>query len=67
MHCPGAVSLQVQQLGAPRMRMWEQVDLPGPIGLMLALQFQPVIVHLEADQDSFVNYDGVRARHALPG
>eukprot|EP00897_Mesotaenium_endlicherianum_P007634 jgi/Mesen1/689/ME000109S_10915 len=37
---------------------WEQVDFQDVLGLLLALQRQPVVVHLETDQDSFINYSG---------
>eukprot|EP00897_Mesotaenium_endlicherianum_P007490 jgi/Mesen1/676/ME000109S10895 len=37
---------------------WEQADFHGVLGLLLAVQRQPVVVHLEADQDSFTNYTG---------
>ncbi|CAI7840667.1 unnamed protein product, partial [Closterium sp. NIES-54] len=44
--------------GVAMVRFYEQASLLGPIGLMLALQFQPVVVHVEADQDCFLNYNG---------
>eukprot|EP00897_Mesotaenium_endlicherianum_P007601 jgi/Mesen1/686/ME000109S_10910 len=43
------------------------VDFHGVLGLLLAVQSQPVVVHLETDQDSFVNYSGtVRGSPFLP-
>ncbi|CAI5494308.1 unnamed protein product [Closterium sp. Naga37s-1] len=44
--------------GVAMVRFYERASLLGPIGLMLALQFQPVVVHVEADQDCFLNYNG---------
>ncbi|CAI5974803.1 unnamed protein product, partial [Closterium sp. NIES-65] len=44
--------------GVANVRFYERASLLGPIGLMLALQFQPVVVHVEADQDCFLNYNG---------
>eukprot|EP00897_Mesotaenium_endlicherianum_P003337 jgi/Mesen1/3030/ME000179S02143 len=37
---------------------WEQVDFYGWFGLLLAVQLQPVVVNIEADQDSFMQYTG---------
>eukprot|EP00897_Mesotaenium_endlicherianum_P001436 jgi/Mesen1/131/ME1127309C07642 len=37
---------------------WEQADFQGVLGLLLAVQRQPVVVTLEGDQDSFINYSG---------
>eukprot|EP00897_Mesotaenium_endlicherianum_P005707 jgi/Mesen1/5164/ME000256S04350 len=36
----------------------KKVDFLGVLGLLLAVQRQPVVVSLEADQDSFINYSG---------
>ncbi|CAI5475871.1 unnamed protein product, partial [Closterium sp. Yama58-4] len=44
--------------GVAMVRFYEKANLLGPVGLMLALQFQPVVVHVEADQDCFLNYNG---------
>ncbi|CAI7898149.1 unnamed protein product, partial [Closterium sp. NIES-53] len=38
--------------------MYEQVPLPGPLGLILALQQQPVIVTIRASSEDFINYAG---------
>ncbi|CAI5936828.1 unnamed protein product [Closterium sp. NIES-64] len=42
--------------------MYEQVPLPGPLGLILALQKQPVIVTIRASAQDFIDYSefGVR-------
>eukprot|EP00897_Mesotaenium_endlicherianum_P005427 jgi/Mesen1/4912/ME000245S03966 len=37
---------------------WEQVDFYGWFGLLLAVQRQPVVVNIEADQESFLRYTG---------
>eukprot|EP00897_Mesotaenium_endlicherianum_P000057 jgi/Mesen1/10051/ME000073S09330 len=37
---------------------WEQVDFYGWFGLLLAVQRQPVVVNIQADQDSFLQYTG---------
>ncbi|CAI6011874.1 unnamed protein product, partial [Closterium sp. NIES-65] len=36
--------------------MYEQVPLPGPLGLILALQKQPVIVTIRASAQDFIDY-----------
>ncbi|CAI5495465.1 unnamed protein product [Closterium sp. Naga37s-1] len=36
--------------------MYEQVPLPGPLGLILALQKQPVIVTIRASSQDFIDY-----------
>ncbi|CAI5459431.1 unnamed protein product [Closterium sp. Yama58-4] len=36
--------------------MYEQVPLPGPLGLILALQKQPVIVTIRATAQDFIDY-----------
>ncbi|CAI5485613.1 unnamed protein product [Closterium sp. Naga37s-1] len=38
--------------------MFEQVPLPGPLGLILGLQQQPVIVTIRASSEDFINYAG---------
>ncbi|CAI5521040.1 unnamed protein product, partial [Closterium sp. Naga37s-1] len=38
--------------------MFEQVSIPGWLGMVLALQAQPIIANVEADQLSFINYQG---------
>ncbi|CAI7927284.1 unnamed protein product, partial [Closterium sp. NIES-54] len=38
--------------------MFEQVSVPGWLGMVLALQAQPIIANVEADQLSFINYQG---------
>ncbi|CAI5463746.1 unnamed protein product [Closterium sp. Yama58-4] len=38
--------------------MYEQVPLPGPLGLILALQKQPVIVTIRASSQDFIDYSG---------
>ncbi|CAI5988558.1 unnamed protein product [Closterium sp. NIES-64] len=39
---------------------FESTSFYGWFGLLLAVQRQPVVVHIEASADSFKNYDGVR-------
>eukprot|EP00897_Mesotaenium_endlicherianum_P004435 jgi/Mesen1/4019/ME000211S03201 len=48
---------QAQQ-GQFGVAFWEQVDFYGWFGLLLAVQRQPVVVNIEADQDSFMQYTG---------
>ncbi|GJP51611.1 hypothetical protein CLOM_g10763 [Closterium sp. NIES-68] len=50
--------VQANQPGVAKVRFYERANLLGPIGLILALQFQPVVVHVEADQDCFLDYNG---------
>ena len=38
---------------------FEQVNFYGWFGLLLAVMQQPVLVHVEATSDAFVNYDSV--------
>ncbi|CAI5458831.1 unnamed protein product [Closterium sp. Yama58-4] len=38
--------------------MFEETGLEGYLGMILALQRQPVVAALEADQPSFIQYDG---------
>ncbi|GJP31718.1 hypothetical protein CLOM_g14793 [Closterium sp. NIES-68] len=38
--------------------LYEQVPLPGPLGLILALQKQPVIVTIRASSEDFISYSG---------
>ncbi|CAI5525864.1 unnamed protein product [Closterium sp. Naga37s-1] len=38
--------------------MFEETGLEGHLGVILALQRQPVVAALEADQPSFIQYDG---------
>ncbi|GJP31719.1 hypothetical protein CLOM_g14794 [Closterium sp. NIES-68] len=40
----------------PPIKQYEQVPLPGFLGLMLALQRQPVIVTLRASSEDFITY-----------
>eukprot|EP00897_Mesotaenium_endlicherianum_P010608 jgi/Mesen1/9576/ME000065S09004 len=47
-----------EKLGKYGIAQWEQVDFYGWFGLLLAVQRQPVVVHVEGSQDSFVNYKG---------
>ncbi|CAI5497984.1 unnamed protein product [Closterium sp. Naga37s-1] len=37
---------------------YEQVSTPGWMGMALAVQQQPVVAYVEADQESFVSYPG---------
>lgn len=51
--------------GVVKSPFFEQVGIPGPLGLILALQHQPVIVKLRADHFSFVAYT-VSDKHNPP-
>ncbi|CAI5534266.1 unnamed protein product, partial [Closterium sp. Naga37s-1] len=37
---------------------YEQVSVPGWMGMALAVQQQPVVAYVEADQESFISYPG---------
>ncbi|CAI7898027.1 unnamed protein product [Closterium sp. NIES-54] len=43
---------------------YEQVSVPGWMGMALAVQQQPVVAYVEADQESFISYAGV-VNHAV--
>ncbi|CAI5982883.1 unnamed protein product [Closterium sp. NIES-65] len=50
-----------QQLpGGFPIKGFESTSFYGWFGLLLAVQRQPVVVHIEASADTFKNYDGVR-------
>ncbi|CAI7747934.1 unnamed protein product, partial [Closterium sp. NIES-54] len=44
--------------GPYRVAMFEQVAVSGWLGMVIALQAQPIIANVEADQTSFIEYTG---------
>ncbi|CAI5947041.1 unnamed protein product [Closterium sp. NIES-65] len=64
MFCPPSLSIPPPCLQASTkyygIRGIERTGFYGWFGLMLAVQQQPVIVHIEASAPSFQDYDGVR-------
>ncbi|CAI5965316.1 unnamed protein product, partial [Closterium sp. NIES-65] len=44
--------------GPYRVAMFEQVAVSGWLGMVIALQAQPIIANIEADQASFIEYTG---------
>ncbi|CAI5508288.1 unnamed protein product, partial [Closterium sp. Naga37s-1] len=44
--------------GPYRVAMFEQVAVSGWLGMVIALQAQPIIANIEADQASFIEYAG---------
>ncbi|CAI5983507.1 unnamed protein product [Closterium sp. NIES-64] len=71
--CPPPLSpCQSKPTGGPfRVSGFERTAFHGWFGLLLAVQQQPVVVHVQAIAPSFLNYDGVRmsahgARWVLP-
>ncbi|CAI5459987.1 unnamed protein product [Closterium sp. Yama58-4] len=46
---------------------FERTAFKGYFGLLLAVQRQPVVVHIEASADSFIQYNGVRTPSSAMG
>eukprot|EP00897_Mesotaenium_endlicherianum_P010607 jgi/Mesen1/9575/ME000065S09001 len=55
---PFECAANLEEQGQYGITLWEQVDFYGLLGLLLAVQRQPVIVNVEGSQDSFKNYLG---------
>ncbi|CAI5982838.1 unnamed protein product [Closterium sp. NIES-65] len=54
------LSISQQLPGGFPISRFESTSFYGWFGMLLAVQRQPVVVHIEASADSFKNYDGVR-------
>ncbi len=53
-------SFQTVPNGLVKLSQYEVINFKGWFGLLLAVQQSPVVVNIEASEDSFVNYIPVR-------
>ncbi|CAI7779938.1 unnamed protein product, partial [Closterium sp. NIES-53] len=59
MHQSSSLPIPLQLPTAFAIKGFESTSFYGWFGLLLAVQRQPVVVHIEASADTFKNYDGL--------